>query len=64
MASSARTRKAKPKDADLARRLEGLTAGLTVARVLKADDRELVIEFEDGTRLLVRSGEPLDVSVT
>ena len=64
LASSARTRKAKPKDADLARRLESLTAGLTVARVLKADDRELVVELEDGTRLLVRSGAPLDISVT
>jgi hypothetical protein len=41
-----------------------LTEGLTVAKVLKADDRELVIEFADGTRLLVRADERLDISVT
>ena len=64
MASSARTRKAKAKNPDLARRLEDLTVGLTVARILKADERELVVEFEDGTRLLVRAEAPLDVSVT
>ena len=64
MASSARTRKAKPKGDDLARRLESLTAGLTVARVLKADERELVVEFADGTRLSVRGEQPLDISVT
>ena len=64
MAASVRARKAKTKAADLARRLASLTAGLTVARVLKADDRELVIEFEDGTRLLVRSEQRLDISVT
>lgn len=64
MAASVRARKAKTKAADLARRLASLTAGLTVARVLKADDRELVIEFEDGTRLLVRAERRLDISVT
>jgi hypothetical protein len=32
--------------------------------VLKADDRELVVEFEDGTRLLVRADQRLAISVT
>jgi hypothetical protein len=63
MAASVRARKTKAKG-DLARRLASLTAGLTVARVLKADDRELVMEFEDGTRLLVRADQRLDISVT
>jgi hypothetical protein len=44
--------------------LASLTVGLTVARVLKADDHELVVEFKDGTRLLVRGDERLDISVT
>jgi len=64
MAASVRARKAKTKTPDLAGRLASLTAGLTVARVLKADDRELVVEFEDGTRLLVRADQRLDISVT
>ena len=64
MGASVRARKTKPQTADLARRLESLTAGLAVARVLKADDRELVVEFEDGTRLLVRADQRLDISVT
>jgi hypothetical protein len=61
---AASVRKTKAKAAELARRLESLTAGLTIARVLKADERELVVEFEDGTRLLVRTEQRLDVSVT
>jgi hypothetical protein len=64
MAASVRARKTKTKAVDLARRLASLTAGLTVARVLKADDRELVVEFEDGKRLLVRADQRLDISVT
>jgi hypothetical protein len=35
-----------------------------VARVLRADDRELVIEFADGTRLFVNAKQQLDISVT
>ncbi len=42
----------------------GLTEGLVVEKILKADARELVIEFADGTRLLVRGDERLDISVT
>jgi hypothetical protein len=38
--------------------------GLTVAKILKADERELVVEFADGTRLLVKADERLDISVT
>ena len=64
MAASIRTRKAKPKQADLAKRLANLTVGLTVAKVLRLDDNELVIEFEDGTRLLARGEQRLDVSIT
>jgi hypothetical protein len=39
---------------------------LVLEKILKADSRELVIEFADGTRLLVRAeaGGRLDVSVT
>ena len=57
-------RKPKPRSEDLVRRLSALTAGLTVTKVLKADDHELVIEFADGTRLLVKADERLDISVT
>jgi hypothetical protein len=32
--------------------------------VLKADDLELIVEFEDGTRLLVRADQRLAISVT
>jgi hypothetical protein len=64
MPASIRSRKSKPRPGDLVRRLSALTAGLTVAKVLKADDRELVIEFADGTRLLVKADERLDISVT
>ena len=48
----------------MARRLSTLTEGLTVAKVLKADDRELVLEFADGTRLIARTDDRLDISVT
>ncbi|HET7607789.1 MAG TPA: hypothetical protein VFL84_03870 [Gammaproteobacteria bacterium] len=48
----------------MAARLASLAVGLAVARVLKADERELVVEFEDGSRLLVRADERLDISVT
>jgi hypothetical protein len=64
MAASIRTRKAKLKQGDLAKRLANLTVGLTVAKVLRLDDNELVIEFEDGTRLLARGQQRLDVSIT
>jgi len=64
MTTSARSKRSKPRSAELARRLNALTAGLTVARVLKADDRELVIEFADGTRLFVNAKQQLDISVT
>jgi hypothetical protein len=64
MAAAIRTSKPKPKSVDLTKRLASLTVGLTVAKVLKMDDRELVVEFEDGTRLFVRADERLDVSVT
>ena len=64
MPAPIRSRKVKQRQDDLARRLSALLAGLSVARVLRADDRELVIEFDDGTRLLVRAGEHLDISVT
>lgn len=63
MSASVRSKKPKPRQDDLARRLGALTQGLVVDKILKADERELVIEFVDGTRLLVRASD-LDVSVT
>lgn len=62
--ASVRQRKSKAQQEDLARRVGALTEGLVVDKVLKADDRELVIEFADGTRLLVRADKRLDISVT
>ena len=64
MPESAGSRKPKARSEDLVRRMNALTTGLTVARVLKADERELVIEFEDGTRLFVKTDRQLDISVT
>ena len=64
MTTSVRSKKSKPRSEDLTRRLNALMAGLTVARILKADDRELVIEFADGTRLFVNAKQPLDISIT
>jgi hypothetical protein len=49
---------------DLARRIGALVEGLSIARVLKADEHEIVIELSDGTRLLVRTERRLDISVT
>jgi hypothetical protein len=37
---------------------------LVLDKVPKADSRELVIEFADGTRMLVRADGRLDISVT
>jgi hypothetical protein len=48
----------------MAHRLAALIEGLIVAKVLKADARELVLEFADGTRLIVHAAERLDISVT
>lgn len=65
MSAPARSRKSKQqRPDDLVRRLGALTAGLTVARVLRADEHELVIEFADGTRLFVRADAGLEISVT
>ena len=64
MAASARPKKPKSRSDDLVKRLNALTTGLTVSRVLKADDRQLVIELSDGTRLFVKGEEQLDISVT
>ncbi len=49
---------------DLARRIGTLVEGLSIVRVLKADDHEVVVELSDGTRLLVRTEGQLDISVT
>jgi hypothetical protein len=64
MAASARSKKPKARPDDLARRIGALTEGLVIDKILKADARELVIELSDGTRLLVRADESLDISVT
>ncbi len=65
MAASSRLRKPKQRSQDLSRRLSALIKGQQVAKVLRADDREVVLEFTDGTRLFVdnRDGR-LDISVT
>jgi hypothetical protein len=64
MTASARSKKTKARPGELARRLNALTGGLTVAKILRADESELVIEFADGTRLFVKAGPTLDISVT
>jgi hypothetical protein len=64
MAASARSKKPTSRPDDLARRIGALTEGLMLDKIVKADSRELVIEFADGTRLLVRTDRRLDISVT
>jgi hypothetical protein len=64
MSSNARPRKNKQRNADLARRLGALLEGRTLTKVLKVDDRELVLEFADGTRLFATADDRLDLSVT
>jgi hypothetical protein len=64
MSTNARPRKNKQRQDDLARRLSALIDGRTVAKILRADDRELVVEFTDGTRLFATADERLDISVT
>lgn len=64
MAASVRSKKPKAGADDLARRVGALTEGLVLKKVIKADSRELVIEFADGTRLLARADNRLDISVT
>jgi DNA polymerase III epsilon subunit-like protein len=64
MAASVRSKKPKSRPDDLARRIGALTEGLVLDKILKADSQELVLEFTDGTRLLVRADARLDVSVT
>ncbi len=49
---------------DLARRIGSLIEGLSIVRVLKADNHEIVVELSDGTRLFVRTEGQLDISVT
>lgn len=49
---------------ELSRRVGALVEGLTISRVLNADERELVLELADGTRLMVRADGRLDISVT
>ena len=64
MAASVRSKKPKSRPDALARRIGALTEGLVVDKILKADARELVIEFADGKRMLVHTDGRLDVSVT
>ena len=49
---------------DQARRIGALIEGLSIARVLKADNHEIVVELSDGTRLFARTEGRLDISVT
>jgi hypothetical protein len=64
MAASVRSKKPRSRPDDLVRRIGALTEGLVLQKILKADSRELVIEFADGTRLLVHADGRLDISVT
>jgi hypothetical protein len=64
MGASIRSKKPKSRPENLARRIGALTEGLVLDKVLQADSRELVLEFADGTRLLVRADGRLDISVT
>jgi hypothetical protein len=65
MAAPERSRKNRQQRTDhLARRLGALVEGLSIARILKADDHEIVVELSDGTRMLVRTDGRLDISVT
>lgn len=64
MAASVRSKKSKTRPDELARRIGALTEGLVLEKILKADSHELVLEFADGTRLLVHAKGDLDISVT
>jgi hypothetical protein len=45
-------------------RATSMLLGKTVRRVMRHRDGEVVIEFEDGSRLFADSGTPLELSVT
>jgi hypothetical protein len=49
---------------DLQERANNLLEGLKVKSVLKLTKQEIVVEFDDGTRLLVHSKSEIDVSIT
>ncbi len=44
--------------------LERLLSGRTVAKIFRHRERELVLEFSDGARLIVDAQTPLELSVT
>jgi hypothetical protein len=49
----------------LAQRLGRLLTGRSIAKILRADDQELVVELDDGSRLFARATKKgLDISVT
>ncbi len=53
-----------PKDT-VETRLSKLVAGRSVKRILRADELELAIEFDDGTRIFARAlNGKLELSVT
>jgi hypothetical protein len=64
MAASSRSKKPKARPDDFARGIGAMIEGLSINKILKADERELVIELSDGTRLLVHTDDKLDISVT
>ncbi len=47
-----------------AREAERLLAGKVVKRVLRPDERQVVIEFADGTRFFADANSPVDLSIT
>lgn len=44
--------------------MNDLLKSKTVARIFRNKEKEVVIEFEDGTRMFVDSKDKLEVSVT
>ena len=45
-------------------RASSLLIGKRVARVMRHRDREVMLEFEDGSRLYAASETPLELSIT
>lgn len=47
-----------------AREAERLLAGKIVKRVWRPDEKQVVIEFSDGTRFFADARSPVDLSIT
>jgi hypothetical protein len=49
---------------EMEKRLNSLLAGKLIEKIWLNEDKELVIQFKGGGRLLIDSNSPLDLSVT